>query len=163
MIERQILRQIRRTENADRSGIILRTRGALRHRHVHSRCCVSTRIACWIGVHSEQGCKCYLERRLFPRFAHRRLFDTLSDIHKPAGNCPAGRRVAAFDQDNRSPGSIHQLDNNVSRQERRHGHWHGAHLYGSGQQVVFAGRERHYHRNARSIQLFAVPMHQGKY
>jgi len=82
---------------------------------------VSTRITLRVGIHPEQGRQRYRERRLFPGLAHRRLFDALPDIHKSAGDGPAKRRVAAFNQHYRPSGAVRQLNNNVSSQQRRHG------------------------------------------
>jgi len=120
VIERQIPRQTIWTENTDRRGIVLGAWRTARFTQIHRRYRVPARIAVWVGIHAQQRRQRYVERRLFLRFAPRRLFHAFPNIHKATGDCPTGWRVLALDQHNRPPRAIDQLNDGIGGDGRCH-------------------------------------------
>jgi hypothetical protein len=80
----------------------------------HRRNGVEARISSGVGVGMELAEELDVERRLLAGLADGRRLERLAVIDKAAGEGPAGRRVAALDEDNapRLP-AVHDFDDDV--------------------------------------------------
>jgi len=75
-------------------------------------------IALRVGIGPELAEELDFERGLFAGLADGRRLERLPVVHEAARKGPAGRRVAAFDEDDpqRSP-AVHDLDDDVDRRD----------------------------------------------
>jgi len=106
MIESQILRQTFRIEHGHGRRIVLSMRNAAGFGHVYYRHRMPASVALRIGIHSQQRGESYLQGNFLTCLAHRGAFNLLPHIHKPSGNGPTRRRIAAFNQHNGSSRTI---------------------------------------------------------
>ena len=83
---------------------------------VHDAGRVAACIAGRIRVDTKQGPELDLQPGFLQRLPPGRILDRFTEIHEPAWQRMAGRRVAALYQDDGPPGPVDQLDDEVDGQ-----------------------------------------------
>ncbi len=100
MIEHQIQSRIARIHQANSRRVVTRPELATAIGNEHDADSVSTRIPTRIRIDTQQRLQLHLQPGFLQSLSHSRLFDTLTNIDKPARQSQTARRVTALHEHN---------------------------------------------------------------